>query len=91
MADDDIIRLSDFEAIAKKVKDLPRAYDIQAYELPLTEREKRLVSALEVVAKISLFNEFKHLKDKIRNHHHVVLSVDDGIELRQNGSFKKTR
>lgn len=92
MEDNDIIRLSDFEAIAKKINSLPRPFDIQAHDLNLTEKEARLVSALGTVAKVGLFNEFKHLKDKIHNHHHVVLSVNDGIEFRENGNrFKPNR
>lgn len=88
----DIIRLSELETIARKINQLPRPYDIQAHELDLTEKEKRLVSALGTVVKVASFNEFKHLKDKIKNHHHVVLSVDDGIEFRENGNrFKAPR
>lgn len=84
--DNDIIRLSDFESIAEKIKGMPRVFDLQAYQLDLTEKEQRIVSALEIVAKVSLFNEFKHLKDKINNHHHVSLSVSDGVKFRENGN-----
>lgn len=86
MPEDDIIRLSDLEAIADKINQLPKPYDIQKHQLDLTDRERRLVNAIATVSRVSLFNDFKRLNDKIKNHHHVVLSVEDGIEFRENGN-----
>lgn len=89
MTENDIIRISDLELIAEKINELPRPYDLQAYELNLTEREQRIMTALVPIGKVALFNDLKRLQDKINNHHHVALSVSDGIEFRENGSRVK--
>jgi hypothetical protein len=79
----DMITLTELEAIARKINNLPRPLDIQASPLDLTVKERRIVTAVGVVNRLASFNDFKRLNDKIKNHHHVTLNVTDGIEFRE--------
>lgn len=81
----DMITLSDLESIAKKVNELPRPLDIQAHDVGLNERELRILTAFRTVSQLALFNDFQRVNNRIKSHHHVVLSVEDGIEFRANG------
>lgn len=86
MEKDDTITLTELERIAEKIGAMERAYDFESCDVELDQREARIVKALTQVGRMALHNEFKHLNDKIMNHHHVTLSPNHGIRFRKNGS-----
>lgn len=86
MEKQDIITITDLERIADKIGAMRRPLDFDTCNVELDERETRIVNAIGKVSRMGLHGEFKILNGKIKNHHHVTLSLGDGVTFRENGS-----
>ena len=51
----------------------------------LTEEDERLMDTLRPMVKFLIRDELERLEHKIRNHHHITMSVGDGIRYKENG------
>lgn len=81
-----MISLSQLESIAQKFNSLERPNDFLTVDIGLTQEEHYLLNLFRIVMNAALFNELKVIHDKIRNHHHVTLSVEDSRDFRKNGN-----
>jgi hypothetical protein len=73
------------EQIAQKLAKVPRPMDYNNFDPEFTMEEKYFLDVLRPVIQYVMFEDTERLKHRIRNHHHVVLSMDDGMKYRDNG------
>lgn len=72
------------EGIAKKLREIPKQ-DYYNHQIKLTDEENSIIDALRPIVIYLMYDEIKLLNNKIKNHHHIVLSVEKGMEYRDNG------
>ena len=56
-----------------------------SYKPVFDEDEEELFESLRPLVKFMIQDELNRLDQKIRNHHHITLSVGDGISYKENG------
>jgi hypothetical protein len=73
------------ERISQKLAKVPRPMDYNNFDPEFTMEEKYFLDVLRPVIQYVMFEDMERFKQRLRNHHHVVLSIDDGIKYRDNG------
>jgi hypothetical protein len=84
MPDLDKILCEKLEMMAQKIKAVPKM-DYHNQPINWDSSEQLLLDHLKPIVVYLMSDEIHRLNSKIKNHHHIVLSVEKGQQYRENG------
>ena len=74
------------QSITDKIKSVPK---MNYHEQPIsfTKEENEYLEMMKPIVTYLMYEEIARLNHKIRNHHHLTLSVENGMQMRENGAI----